>query len=132
MDPRALPNLVLRLTDVLSQIDSLPLRAPHSAADVSRSGGLRGGRNSATSADPPCSSRPAARPGRDDAEDTICPLPNCGLDHIAAPYSWLIPANQQSISATGIIRLTSLFSQLDRHEEDQTGRYGKTKKKASK
>jgi hypothetical protein len=34
MDPRALPNLVLRLTDVLSQIDSLPLRAPHSAADV--------------------------------------------------------------------------------------------------
>ena len=60
------------------------------------------------------------------------PLPNCGLDHIAAPYSWLIPANHQSISATGIIRLTSLFSQLDRHEEDQTGRSGKTKKKASK
>jgi hypothetical protein len=46
--------------------------------------------------------------------------------------SWLIPANHQSISATGIIRLTSLFDQLDRHEEDQTGRYGNTKKKASK
>jgi len=60
------------------------------------------------------------------------PLPNCGLDHIAAPGSWLIPANHQSISATGIIHLTSLFDQLDRHEEDQTGRYGKTKKKASK
>jgi hypothetical protein len=60
------------------------------------------------------------------------PLPNCGLDHIAAPGSWLIPANHQSISATGIIRLTSLFSQLDRHEEDQTGRNGQTKKKASK
>jgi hypothetical protein len=43
---------------------------------------------------------------------------NCGLDHIAAPDSWLIPANQQSISATGIIRLTSLFNRLDRHEED--------------
>ena len=37
--------------------------------------------------------------------------------------SWLIPANHQSISATGIIHLTSLFSQSDRHEEDQTGRY---------
>ena len=60
------------------------------------------------------------------------PLPNCGLDHIAAPGSWLIPANHQSISATGIIHLTSLFSQLDRHEENQTGRYGMTKKKASK
>jgi hypothetical protein len=46
--------------------------------------------------------------------------------------SQLIPANHQSISATGIIRLTFLFGQLDRHEEDQTGRYGKTKKKASK
>ena len=51
--------------------------------------------------------------------------------HRAAPGSWLIPANHQSISATGIIRLTSLFSQLDRHEEDQTGRNGQTKKKAS-
>jgi len=60
------------------------------------------------------------------------PLPNCGLDHIAAPGSWLIPANHQPISATGIIRLTSLFSQSDRHEEDQTGRHRKTKKKASK
>jgi len=38
----------------------------------------------------------------------------------------------QSISATGIICLTSLFSQLDRHEEDQTGRNGQEKKKASK
>ena len=133
MDPRALPNLVLRLTDVLSQIDSLPLRAPHSAADVSRSGGLRGGRNSATSADPPCSSRPAARPGRDDAEDTICTFAQLWpRPHRAAPGSWLIPANHQSISATGINRLTSLFNQLDRHEEDQTGRYGQTKKKASK
>ena len=46
--------------------------------------------------------------------------------------SGLIPANHQSISATGIIHLTSLFSQLDRHEEDQTGRNGQKKKKASK
>jgi len=46
--------------------------------------------------------------------------------------SWLIPANHQSISATGIICLTSLFSQLDRHEEDQTGRNGQEKKKASR
>ena len=38
--------------------------------------------------------------------------------------SWLIPANHRSISATGIIHLTSLFRELDRHEEDQTGRYG--------
>jgi hypothetical protein len=60
------------------------------------------------------------------------PLPNCGLDHIAASGSWLIPANHQSISATGIIHLTSLFSQLDRHEEDQTGRYAKTKKEGTK
>jgi hypothetical protein len=44
----------------------------------------------------------------------------------------LIPANHQPISAIGIIRLTSLFSQSDRHKEDHTGRYGKTKKKASK
>ena len=44
------------------------------------------------------------------------PLPKCGLDHIAAPGSWLIPANHQSISATGIMHLTSLFSRLDRHE----------------
>jgi hypothetical protein len=57
---------------------------------------------------------------------------HCGLDHIAAPYSRLIPANHQPISAIGIIRLTSLFSQSDRHKEDHTGRYGKTKKKASK
>jgi hypothetical protein len=52
--------------------------------------------------------------------------------HRAAPGSWLIPAKHQSITATGIIRLTFLFDQLDRHEEDQTGRYGNTKKKASK
>jgi hypothetical protein len=60
------------------------------------------------------------------------PLPNCGLDHIAQRQVRLIPANHQSISATGIICLTSLFSQLDRHEEDQTGRTGQEKKKASK
>jgi hypothetical protein len=39
--------------------------------------------------------------------------------HRSAPGSWLIPANHQSISATGIIRLTSLFRRSDRHEEDQ-------------
>ena len=33
-DERALPNLVLRLTDVLSQIDSLPASHPMDAADV--------------------------------------------------------------------------------------------------
>jgi hypothetical protein len=48
--------------------------------------------------------------------------------HRAAPGSWLIPANHQSISATGIKGLTSLLNQLDRHEEDQTGRYGQKKK----
>jgi hypothetical protein len=31
----------------------------------------------------------------------------------------LIPAKHQTISATGINGLTSLFSQSDRHEEDQ-------------
>jgi hypothetical protein len=52
--------------------------------------------------------------------------------HRATPGSWLIPANHQSISATGINSLTSLFTQSDRHEEDQTGRTDKTKKKASR
>lgn len=33
-DERALPNLVLRLTDVLSQIDSLPSRVPTAPADL--------------------------------------------------------------------------------------------------
>ena len=33
-DERALPNLVLRLTDVLSQIDSLPPRVSTAPADV--------------------------------------------------------------------------------------------------
>ena len=33
-DERALPNLVLRLTDVLAQIDSLPEAHPMDAADV--------------------------------------------------------------------------------------------------
>lgn len=33
-DERALPNLVLRLTDVLNQIDQLPLRVPTAPADV--------------------------------------------------------------------------------------------------
>ena len=46
-----------------------------------------------------------------------------GLDHIAQrPGSWLvIPANHHSISATGINTLTSLFTQSDRHGEDQAG-----------
>jgi hypothetical protein len=30
------------------------------------------------------------------------PLPNCALDHISAPGSWLIPASRRSISAIGI------------------------------
>jgi hypothetical protein len=42
--------------------------------------------------------------------------------HRAAHGSWLIPANHQSIAATGINSLTSLFTQSDRHEEDETGR----------
>jgi len=41
----------------------------------------------------------------------------------------LISANHQLISATGIISLTSLFRQLYRYEENQTGRYGSTKKR---
>jgi hypothetical protein len=52
----------------------------------------------------------------------VTPLPNCGVDHIAAPGSWLIPANQRAISASGINGLTSLLNQLDRYEEDQAGR----------
>jgi hypothetical protein len=52
--------------------------------------------------------------------------------HRAAPGSWLIPAKHQSIFATGIIRLASLFNRSDRHEEDQTGRNEQKKKKASK
>jgi hypothetical protein len=60
------------------------------------------------------------------------PLPNCGLDHIAQRQvrgGFLLPP---IISTTGMIRLTSPFSRADRFEEDQTGRYPKTKKKASK
>jgi hypothetical protein len=60
------------------------------------------------------------------------PLPTVASTTSQRQGSWLIPANHQSISATGIIRLTFLFSHLDRPGEGQTGRYGKTKKKASK
>jgi len=45
------------------------------------------------------------------------PLPCCGPDHIATPCSRLIPANHRSITAIGIIRLTSLFTKSDRQEK---------------
>ena len=59
--------------------------------------------------------------------ERLCPI-------VASPTSrsarfGLISANHRSISAIGIICLTSLFDQLYRHEEEQTGRYGQTKKR---
>jgi hypothetical protein len=51
--------------------------------------------------------------------------------HRATPGSWLIPAKHQSISATGINSLTSLFTQSDRHEEEPNRPNRQDKKKAS-